>query len=65
MPSKKKLKTLRERQLFFFGHRPNFLFYVRNIWSHFEQSVRKTFAYSTTIARAYGGSMLINLTKIL
>ena len=50
---------------FFFGHCPNFLLNVRNIWSHFGQSVRKTFAYSMTIARACSGSMLIKFTKIL
>ena len=50
---------------FFFGHCPNFLPNVRNIWSHFGQSVRKTFAYSTTIARACSGYMLIKFTKIL
>ena len=51
--------------VFFFGHCLNFLLNVRNIWSHFGQSARKTFAYSTTIARACSGSMLIKFTKIL
>ena len=48
----------------FLGHCSNFLLNVQNIWSHFGQSIQKSFAYRLA-QYACGGSMLINLNKIL